>query len=164
MSQKFGLIPTREMDMVPNMASSFIGAKLVCENDLVFNKLKAHLGVFSVSKYQGLVSPDYAVYYASGRADLKYLEYLFKTPQCIWEFRKNSSGIADGLTRLYTDGLYSIECPLPDKEEQLEIARVLNEKCACIEATTLRKQDVIGKLTEYKKSLIYEVVTGKREV
>jgi len=164
MSQKFGLIPTREMDMVPNMASSFIGAKLVCENDLVFNKLKAHLGVFSVSKYQGLVSPDYAVYYASGRADLKYLEYLFKTPQCIWEFRKNSSGIADGLTRLYTDGLYSIECPLPDKEEQLEIARVLNEKCACIEATILRKQDVIGKLTEYKKSLIYEVVTGKREV
>ncbi len=164
MSQKFGLIPTSEMEMVPNMASSFIGAKLVYENDLVFNKLKAHLGVFSVSKYQGLVSPDYAVYYASGRADLKYLEYLFKTPQCILEFRKNSSGIADGLTRLYTDGLYSIECPLPDKEEQLEIARVLNEKCACIEATILRKQDVIGKLTEYKKSLIYEVVTGKREV
>ena len=66
MSQKYGLIPTKEMDMVPNMATSFVGAKLAYKGDLVFNKLKAHLGVFAVSAYDGLVSPDYAVYYATG--------------------------------------------------------------------------------------------------
>ena len=63
MSQKLGLVPTKELDMVPNMATSFVGAKLAYMDDLVFNKLKAHLGVFSVSKYAGLVSPGYAVYY-----------------------------------------------------------------------------------------------------
>ena len=43
MSQKHGLIPTKEMDVIPNMASSFVGAKIVYTSDLVFNKLKAHL-------------------------------------------------------------------------------------------------------------------------
>lgn len=164
MSQKLGLVPTIMLDSIPNVASSFVGAKLAYINDLVFNKLKAHLGVFSVSKYDGLVSPDYAVYYSTGVADLKYLEYLFKTPQCISEFRKKSTGIAAGLTRLYTDGLFSIECPFPAKDEQAQIVEYLNGKCEKIERLITIKQAKIDKLSEYKKSLIYEYVTGKKEV
>lgn len=164
MSQKLGLVPTRMMDMVPNMASSFVGAKLAYINDLVFNKLKAHLGVFSVSKYDGLVSPDYAVYYSTGKVHLKYLEYLFKTPQCISEFRKRSTGIAAGLTRLYTDGLFAIECPFPNMDEQVAIVDYLNKKCSYIDQLMTIKQAKIEKLEQYKRSLIYEYVTGKKEV
>lgn len=164
MSQKVGLVPTKMLDMIPNMASSFVGAKLAYVDDLVFNKLKAHLCVFSVSKYDGLVSPDYAVYYSTGIIDLKYLEYLFKTPQCISEFRKRSTGIAAGLTRLYTDGLFAIECPMPSKDEQAEIVLFLNEKCAQIDELMSLKQTKIEKLEQYKRSLIYEYVTGKKEV
>ena len=164
MSQKVGLVPTKMLDMIPNMASSFMGAKLTYVDDLVFNKLKAHLGVFSVSKYDGLVSPDYAVYYSTGKVHLKYLEYLFKTPQCISEFRKRSTGIAAGLTRLYTDGLFAIECPFPTMEEQIAIIDYLNDKCTRIDQLIAIKQKKIDKLNEYKKSLIYEYVTGKREV
>ena len=164
MSQKVGLVPTKMLDMIPNMASSFVGAKLAYVDDLVFNKLKAHLGVFSVSKYDGLVSPDYAVYYSTGIIGLKYLEYLFKTPQCISEFRKRSTGIAAGLTRLYTDGLFAIECPMPSKDEQAEIVLFLNEKCAQIDELMSLKQTKIEKLEQYKRSLIYEYVTGKKEV
>lgn len=161
MSQKFGLIPTKDMDMIPNMASSFIGAKVVYVSDLVFNKLKAHLGVFSVSKYNGLVSPDYAVYYSTGRAELKYLEYLFKTPQCIGEFRKRSTGVGAGLTRLYTDDLYSIFIPFPPLSEQHSIASYLDEKCADIARLIALKQRKIESLKDYKKSVIFEAVTGK---
>lgn len=164
MSQKVGLVPTRMLDSIPNMASSFIGAKLTYVDDLVFNKLKAHLGVFSVSKYDGLVSPDYAVYYSTGKINLKYLEYLFKTPQCILEFRKRSTGIAVGLTRLYTDGLFAIECPFPNHSSQMEIVAYLDDKCAKIDKLIELKQSKIEKLQEYKKSLIYEYVTGKKEV
>lgn len=164
MSQKVGLVPTRMLDMIPNMASSFVGAKLTYVDDLVFNKLKAHLGVFSVSKYDGLVSPDYAVYYSTGKVHLKYLEYLFKTPQCISEFRKRSTGIAAGLTRLYTDGLFAIECPFPSMDDQIAMVEYLNAKCEQIDRLIAIKQKKIEKLTEYKKSLIYEYVTGKREV
>ena len=164
MSQKLGLVPTRMMDMVPNMASSFVGAKLAYIDDLVFNKLKAHLGVFSVSKFDGLVSPDYAVYYSTGKVHLKYLEYLFKTPQCISEFRKRSTGIAAGLTRLYTDGLFAIECPFPNMDEQVAIVDYLNKKCSYIDQLMTIKQAKIEKLEQYKRSLIYEYVTGKKEV
>lgn len=164
MSQKLGLIPTKFMDTIPNIASSFIGAKLAYINDLVFNKLKAHLGVFSVSRYDGLVSPDYAVYYSTGLANLKYLEYTFKTPQCICEFRKKPSGIADGLTRLYTSGLFSIYVPFPCIMEQNSIAKHLETRCSEIDSAISKQTSIIEKLTEYKKSLIYEVVTGKMEV
>lgn len=164
MSQKKGLIPTKNMDSIPNMASSFIGAKLVYKGDLVFNKLKAHLGVFSVSKYNGLVSPDYAVYYSTGPANLNFLELLFKTPQYINEFKKKSSGVGAGLTRLYTGDLYSIYCALPPLVEQEEIADYLDIKCAEIDKLIAKKEQLVIELESYKKSLIYEVVTGKREV
>lgn len=164
MSQQIGVVPTKELATIPNMASSFVGAKLVYVDDLVFNKLKAHLGVFSVSKYNGLVSPDYAVYYSTGKVNLKFLEYLFKTPQCISEFRKRSTGIAAGLTRLYTDGLFAIECPFPPVDEQEKIVEHLKVRCTQIDRLIALKQAKIEKLTAYKKSLIYEYVTGKKEV
>ena len=146
------------------MASSFVGAKLAYVDDLVFNKLKAHLGVFSVSRYDGLVSPDYAVYCSTGKSNLKYLEYIFKTPQCIGEFRKKSTGIAAGLMRLHTEGLFSIYLPYPALSEQEEIAEYLNEKCTGIDALIVKKQQYLTEIENYKKSLIYEYVTGKKEV
>ena len=164
MSQKVGLVPTKFLESIPNMASSFVGAKLAYVDDLVFNKLKAHLGVFSVSRYDGLVSPDYAVYCSTGKSNLKYLEYIFKTPQCIGEFRKKSTGIAAGLMRLYTEGLFSIYLPYPAPSEQEEIAEYLNEKCAGIDALIAKKQQYLTEIENYKKSLIYEYVTGKKEV
>lgn len=164
MSQKFGLIPTKEMDMVPNMASSFIGAKIVHEGDLVFNKLKAHLGVFAVSRFEGLVSPDYAVYYSVGRCDVRYLERIFKTPQYINEFKKRSTGVGAGLTRLYTSDLFDMYTALPSDSEQQEIAAYLDEKCAAIDSLIASKEALITELEAYKKSLIYEYVTGKKEV
>lgn len=164
MSQKFGLIPTSEMDRVPNMASSFVGAKIVYKGDLVFNKLKAHLGVFAVSQYDGLVSPDYAVYFSTGLADVKFLEFLFKTPQYIAEFRKKSSGVGAGLTRLYTGDLYSIYCALPPIEVQRQIVSYLVEKCDEMDKLIMQKEMLLLELESYKKSLIYEYVTGKKEV
>lgn len=164
MSQKVGLVPTKFLESIPNMASSFVGAKLAYVDDLAFNKLKAHLGVFSVSRYDGLVSPDYAVYCSTGKSNLKYLEYIFKTPQCIGEFRKKSTGIAAGLMRLYTEGLFSIYLPYPALSEQEEIAEYLNEKCAGIDALIVKKQQYLTEIENYKKSLIYEYVTGKKEV
>lgn len=164
MSQKYGLIPTKEMDVVPNMASSFVGAKLVYKGDLVFNKLKAHLGVFAVSKFDGLVSPDYAVYSKRGNCSMKYLEYLFKTPQYIAEFRKLSTGVGAGLTRLYTDDLFSISCIYPPANEQESIALYIQEKCHEIDTLISIKRQKIETLKDYKKSIIFEAVTGKTNI
>ena len=53
---------------------------------------------------------------------------------------------------------------LPPLHEQQEISTYLENKCVAIDQSISKKQLVIDKLTEYKKSLIYEVVTGKKEV
>ena len=164
MSQKYGLIPTKEMDVIPNMASSFEGAKIVYVNDLVFNKLKAHLGVFATSNHFGLVSPDYAVYYGLGRALMPFMEFMFKTPQYISEFRKTATGVGSGLTRLYTSDLFSMPFPLPSIKEQTEIVKFLEEKRSQIDNLINIKLSKIDSLKDYKKSIIYEYVTGKKEV
>ena len=49
-------------------------------------------------------------------------------------------------------------------DEQKRIVNTLNGKCVEIENAISKKEKLITKLIEYKKSLIYEVVTGKREV
>lgn len=60
--------------------------------------------------------------------------------------------------------LKSMPVLLPPKKEQQEIADYLDKKCSAIDSAIKKKQALIEKLTEYKKSLIYEVVTGKKEV
>ena len=53
---------------------------------------------------------------------------------------------------------------IPSKEEQQQIAEYLDKKCSEIDKAIADKEQVIEKFTEYKKSLIYECVTGKRKV
>ena len=52
----------------------------------------------------------------------------------------------------------------PTKLEQKEIAEYLDGKCRTIEFSIRKKQELVDKLIEYKKSIIYEIVTGKKEV
>lgn len=53
---------------------------------------------------------------------------------------------------------------VPPIDEQQEVADYLDKKCTAIDKSISQKEKLIEKLTEYKKSLIYECVTGKREV
>lgn len=159
MSQKYGLIPTSQMDVVPNLATSYVGAKRTKIGDMVLNKLKAHLGVFALSAYDGLVSPDYAVYYGTGRADLEYLEYLFKTPLYVSEFIKKTTGVAIGFNRLYTDDLFSIPAHYPPMQEQKRIVDYLKDKTLKIEQYVSARERERELLDSLKQSEIANVVT-----
>lgn len=53
---------------------------------------------------------------------------------------------------------------LPPLPEQTAIAAYLDSKCAAIDGIILEKEDLIRELENYKRSLIFEVVTGKRRV
>ena len=61
------------------------------------------------------------------------------------------------------DLLKSMPVVIPPMEEQRKIAEFLDEKCSAIDNTIKSKQKIIDKITAYKKSLIYEAVTGKKE-
>ena len=62
------------------------------------------------------------------------------------------------------DKLSSVPIPLPSAEEQQEIATYLDTKCAEIDLIIEKKEQLIEELGSYKKSLIYEYVTGKKQV
>lgn len=159
MTQDRGLIPTSEAN-VANPPSTYIGAKKVIPGDLVFNKLKAHLGVFAVSDYSGLVSPDYAVYrLRRDSVDIRYLNYLFHTPEYIDEFILRRSGVADGLKRLYTRELFQVSIPLPPKSLQSSIVNFLDAKCAEIDKAIEAAEASIEEYKLYKKSVIFQAVT-----
>ena len=53
---------------------------------------------------------------------------------------------------------------IPTEKEQQEIAAYLDTKCAEIDRIIEKKEQLIEELGSYKKSLIYEYVTGKKEV
>lgn len=162
-SQVLGVVPSSQI-AVPSTASTMVGQKIVEPGELVLNKLKAHLGVCFVSNYKGLVSPDYAVYKANEKVKSKLLEYVFHTASCIWEFKKYITGVGQGLSRLYTKDLFRINVALPDMLEQQQIVSYLDSKCSEIDTLIADKKRQLDILADYKKSLIYEYVTGKKEV
>lgn len=69
-----------------------------------------------------------------------------------------------GLKRVPLEFINTYHLALPPIKEQRIIAEFLKYRCSQIDATVSIKQNLIDKLTDYKKSLIYECVTGKREV
>lgn len=160
-----GVLRSSELE-IPNPASSMVGAKVVRAGDLVFNKLKAFFGVMYVSPYDGLISSEYAIYRALNpdALSLKYIEYLVHTNQIIDEFIIRISGVADGFRRLYTSDLFNISITLPPLRVQERAVRELNSLYDSVDASIAVKKSIIADLKAYKQSLIYEVVTGKREV
>jgi type I restriction enzyme S subunit len=55
-------------------------------------------------------------------------------------------------------------CPLPPLEEQYCIVEYLDSKCAGIDSLIRKKEQLLSEIETYKKSFIFECVTGKREV
>lgn len=167
MSQVHGLVLRSEYHEKAEVAQSTVGNKIVYTNDLVFNKLKAHLGVFfkSTIESKGIVSPDYAVYYSNEAInDLKYLELLFRHPAYISQFICKATGIVEGLIRLYTSDLFSIKVPVPPKHEQNEILNYIETQSVKIDKTIVLQEQQIAKLKELKSTLIDSAVTGKIKV
>lgn len=166
-SQVHGLVVRSEFHDKAEVAASNVDNKIVYENDLVFNKLKAHLGVFFKSNidFEGLVSPDYAVYKKKSYIeDLKLLEVLFRHPSYITQFIIRATGIVEGLIRLYTDELFDISVGLPPKEEQYEILNYIALATDRFDKVIVLQQLQIQKLKEYKSTLINSAVTGKIKV
>lgn len=66
--------------------------------------------------------------------------------------------------RTYSTEFKQISIPLPPLSEQQAIASYLDEKTSQIDALIAIKQEKITELKDYKKSIIYEYVTGKKKV
>ena len=92
----------------------------------------------------------------------KFLLYFFRSDYFRNELQRLSQG--SNISNINQDLLSHIKIPLVDIRFQESVVDFLNKKCTAIDTAIEQKQELIEKLTEYKKSLIYECVTGKKEI
>ena len=92
----------------------------------------------------------------------KFLLYFFRSDHFRNELQRLSQG--SNISNINQDLLSHIKIPLVDIRFQESVVDFLNKKCTAIDTAIEQKQNLIEKLTEYKKSLIYECVTGKKEI
>ncbi|MDD4494162.1 MAG: restriction endonuclease subunit S [Eubacteriales bacterium] len=161
---EFGVFPHGEQDERGNKAVTADGYKAVYEKDIVVNIILAWMGAIGVSSYDGVTSPAYDIYKPFSNVNSEFYHHLFRTKAFSAECYKYGRGIMAMRWRTYSTEFKSIFVPVPPVEEQQQIVDYLDIKCTKIDSAIAKKQAAIDKLTEYKKSLIYEVVTGKKEV
>ncbi len=150
--------------------------KLAHEGDLVMNSMNMIVGATGVSDYFGCVSPVYYTYYdeLEDHITAKYCEYIFKSKamlRVLYSLGKGIYAIVRGDDRVNTcrlkvskEDLKNIIIPVPPVEEQREIVNYLKEKSKEIDELITKKIQYLTEIENYKKSLIYEYVTGKKEV
>lgn len=137
--------------------------KVVSKNQFVINKMKAWMGSYGVSDYDGIVSP---AYYVCNVHDL-YEPFLSVAIRCKMYtnfFWKYSKGIRVDQWDMSPLALKEIPFVTPPIKEQELIAAYLDEKCGKIDAIILAIESKIERLKLLKRALINEVVTGQRPI
>lgn len=162
----YGVITKDSRDDNHNVTSEDTSKYLyVSTGNLVVNKMKAWQGSVAVSKFDGIVSPAYYVYEFLDKISCKqYFHYLLRTQMYAQEFRRLSGGLRVGQWDLPSEGFDNILIPIPPVPTQQAIADYLDRQCGVIDGLVEDVNKEIEKLKEYKKALIFECVTGKREV
>ena len=138
--------------------------KLVRKGDFVINSRSDRRGSCGISPLDGSVSLINTVLAPIGEMNPEYYNWLFHTVAFSDEFYKWGHGIVDDLWTTGWQEMKKILIPFPSLDEQKTIAEYLNNRCSQIDNVLQVKQEQLEVLTEYKKSLIYEYVTGKKEV
>lgn len=163
--REYGVIPKDSRDDNHNVTSDDTSKyKYVVKNNLVINKMKAWQGSMGVSDYEGIVSPAYFIYiFTSLKLLPKYIHYLFRSSYKD-EFRRISGGIREGQWDLSADEFENTVLLIPTISEQHKIIDYIQSKTNKIDSIISEKKKQIETIEEYKKSLIFEYVTGKKEV
>ena len=157
-----GVTPRSQKNVNMFMSESFVGYKICSVNDIAANTMWMWQGAIGVSKYHGVISPSYNTYrQTNNQYNPDYLDYLLRIRPLVDTYNANSTGITASRLRLYPDRFLSILFPIPPMNEQIEIAAYLNEKIGKVGELIKKKEQYLSELENYKKSMIFEHVTGK---
>lgn len=138
------------------------GNHLFYKGQILYSKIRPKLNKVCIAPFDGLCSAD--MYPIESKNDTRYIMY------CILSngFLQQMSMITENrvkMPKINQVELSKVLVAIPETiAEQKEIADYLDAKCAEIDKLIAKKEQLVKELESYKKSLIYEVVTGKREV
>ncbi|MBK5244764.1 MAG: N-6 DNA methylase [Eubacteriaceae bacterium] len=156
---KNGIVPQLDSAVKTSANDS---RKLVKRDDFVINSRSDRKQSCGLSEMDGSVSLINIILKPGESKDILpgYTKYLLKNYGFAEEFYRWGTGIASDLWSTKWDHMKKIPIPVPSIEKQQQIASRLNE----FEVLVSLENEIRDTLLQYKKSLIYEVVTGKKEV
>lgn len=139
--------------------SKYPTLKLYSAPFIIIAMYGASIGNLSISIIDGCVNQACCVL-SHANQNFQYMFYCLKSiqPHLI------KKAVGGGQPNISQEIIKSLWVPLPPLDEQKEIADYLDAKCTEIDGLIAKKEQLVKELESYKKSLIYEVVTGKREV
>ena len=134
------------------------GDIIIRPTDLQNDKRSLRTGLV---KEHGIITSAYIDLCPIKKVDSRYFHFLLHAYDVMKVFYNMGNGVRQGLNYSEFSRLMIFE---PSYDEQVDIANYLDAKCAEIDDTIVKKQEQFSTLEAYKKSLIYEYVTGKKEV
>lgn len=144
------------------MADKEIGYQGVDVGDLVVHGMDGFAGAIGISDSRGKASPVLNV--LNTKQNKKYIMYYLRSMAYGEVFTALSTGIRVRSCDLRWNKLAELLYPLPPIDEQNKIVNYIDEQIARTNEIIVDKKSQIETLDGYKKSLIFEYVTGKKEV
>lgn len=137
------------------------GNHLFSRGQILYSKIRPNLNKLTVAPFDGLCSAD--MYPIESKLPTPFMVYSMLSTYFVSQV---SLIIQDRvkMPKINQEELGEIKVVVPSQQEMLTIADYLDSKCSEIDALLQNYEDQITTLEEYKKSLIYEYVTGKKEV
>lgn len=147
------------------LPSNYNGYNIIEKNDIIIRPTDLQNDRTSLRtglvKEHGIITSAYIALKPKNRVSSKFYHYLLHSYDVKKVFYNMGNGVRQGLN--YGE-FAKLMVYYPPLEEQQEIADYLDNKCAEIEQIIADKKSQIGTLDGYKKSLIFEYVTGKKEI
>ena len=166
LSLSYGKIKRKPIDTTEGLLpASFDGYNIIEANDIVLRLTDLqndHTSLrVGISTEKGIITSAYITMRPKNSKTAKFLYYLLHT----FDVRKGFYGMGSGVRQGLNYGeVKRLKIPFPAEDEQVAIADSLDAKCSEIDDTIAQKQEQLSTLEAYKKSVIYEYVTGKKEV
>ena len=137
------------------------GNHLFYRGQILYSKIRPNLNKLTVAPFDGLCSAD--MYPIESKLPTLFMVYSMLSTYFVSQV---SLIIQDRvkMPKINQEELGEIKVAVPSQQEMLTIADYLDSKCSEIDALLQNYEYQIATLGEYKKSLIYEYVTGKKEV
>lgn len=137
------------------------GNHLFYRGQILYSKIRPNLNKLTVAPFDGLCSAD--MYPIESKLPTLFMVYSMLSTYFVLQV---SLIIQDRvkMPKINQEELGEIKVAVPSQQEMLTIADYLDSKCSEIDALLQNYEYQIATLEEYKKSLIYEYVTGKKEV
>jgi len=131
------------------------------KNQILYSKIRPKLNKVAIAPFDGLCSAD--MYPIETSENVNFITYLMMSHSFLHQVSYLTADRVK-MPKINRKELSSILIVLPSIEEQRQIVSYLDEQTSRIDKLIADKTKVIEELEDYKKSLIYEYVTGKKEV